>query len=247
MWQWYMNSPVWSVKRTANRTVSPGATVTVSFSPASAGPGGRPLRSRIRKCDRCGCIECGMFISTSSLTTVHASVSPSRDRKSTRFMSNTRSLIRCRPVSGSNRMRNSRSSTGVPRSGAGRSSPGTLLGSCASRTTSKRITSGVSPGNDARLSSTTCEPTGYCEKSTTTSMRSPGHSGTAHAWAGAGSRPPSEAICVMGVPSRSRSRKKRSLEVFISRRRYLRAATAKYGLGLPLTRKVGRSMKPCGS
>ena len=58
----------------------------------------------------------------------------------------------------------------------------------------------------------------------------------AAAGAGAGSRPPSEAICTISPPSRSRSRKKRSLAVFSSRSRYLRAATWKYGRGRPLTR-----------
>ena len=83
-------------------------------------------------------------------------------------------------------------------------------------------------------------PIGKAEKSTTTSTRSADPSEICVRATGSGSRPPSEAICVIAAPS-SRSRNTRSVAQLSSRNRYLRAATAKYGWLTPLASSRGRS------
>src|SRR5215470_13838988 len=59
-WQWNTYLPVYSVNLAAMRTVWPARTTTVSFQPASPGPGGSPSRSSTRNCTRCRCRLCGM-------------------------------------------------------------------------------------------------------------------------------------------------------------------------------------------
>ncbi len=192
------------------------------------------------------------LVALSPLVTVQISVVPRRIRWSTRSASNGRPLTRPTGVPfRSKESVSSRCTVAGGSSGSGRSAPGSLLRSRSLRSTVKRSTGSIrsSPVNWPWLVSIALLPTASPEKSTTRSIRSPAASGKSVPVrsTGAGSRPPSEPIWWTGREPKLSFRNRR-VELFSTRRRYLRAATGNHGFERPLTRMTFRAAgSPCTS